>query len=154
MYGQIISSIYSKMQPKDVNGLTMIMIKLTNFASKCVETYATYDEIDGFCSLSVQDLPDFIQNEFAGLIFQQEPFYATEAIGPDNDLWETKMLPALTQYLKDITDKDAEIIFTSTWRDCVTSYVHDHMQELIDDALQDYNDRHGYTRKVAYGGNY
>ena len=57
------------------------------------------------------------------------------------------MLPALTRYLKDSTNKDEEIEFNHIWRECVAMYFHAKMQELIDDYLQDYNDDEGYTVK-------
>lgn len=122
------------------------MKQAANFADECVSYYATYDNSDDFYSLEVDDLPDFVQQEFAALIMADESSYATEATGPDNEHWSDEMLPALLTHLKDSTDKEKAIEFTKVWRDCVTAYCKNKMQGLIDDALIDYNSDFGYTR--------
>lgn len=119
--------------------------KLRSFAQECVEHYAKYERIDGFYSLDVSDLPDFIQNEFASIIMADDESYASEATGPDNKHWNTKMLPALTRYLANSTDKDEAIEFNNVWRDCITDYMTQRMQELLDDCMSDYNTDHGCT---------
>jgi hypothetical protein len=118
-----------------------------SFARECVSHYATPDKSDNLYTLTVQDLPDFIQNEFAAIIMSNDNAYACEATGPDNQHWESRMLPALTRYLKNSTDKDEASEFNKVWRDCVTSYCESTMQSLIDEALQDYNDDGGYAVK-------
>ena len=131
----------------------MSIKQLRNFAYECVYNYATYNNLDEFNSLSVNDLPDFVQNEFAALIMAEEPAYASEATGPDNQNWESRMLPALTRYLKNSTDKDEAIEFNNTWRDCVTSYMTTYMQELIDHELSEFNSDLGFSKPLhqVYG---
>jgi hypothetical protein len=73
------------------------------------------------------------------MIMADDEAYAKEATGPDNKNWESKMLPALTSYLRNSTGKDEAIEFNSIWRDCVTDYMTDHMKELIDDVISDFN---------------
>lgn len=124
--------------------------ELNNFAQDCVNHYANYSKYDESYSLKVSDLPDFVQHEFAALIMSNDESYATEATGPDNPHWDNKMLPALTKYLANSTDKDASIEFNNIWRDCVADYMKGHMQKLIDSALYEFNDDHGYIRAASY----
>ena len=123
---------------------------LRDFAKECVDHYATYDKCDDFYTLDVSELPDFVQHEFAALIIGNNEAYASEATGPDNKHWDSKMLPALTRYLKDSTDKDEAIEFNRIWRDCVTDYMSGVMQELIEDALNDYNSDHGCSHDMSW----
>ncbi len=111
------------------------MNQARRFARDCVSCYAKYDHLDGFYSLNTYDLPDFVQNEFAAIIMCDDNAWAVEATGPDNKHWQTKMLPALTRYLKNSTDKDEAIEFNRIWRECVTDYMNTKMQELINDSI-------------------
>lgn len=108
-----------------------------SFARECVSHYAKFDRMDQFYSLDIHDLPDFVQHEFAAIIMSDDNAWASEATGPDNPHWETKMLPALTRYLKNTTDKDEAIEFNRIWRDCVADYMANKMQELVDDLIPD-----------------
>lgn len=121
---------------QDIKGLIMNS-QVQSFAKQCVSQYAQYDQFDKFYSLDVQDLPDFVQHEFAAMIMADDNSWATEATGPDNKHWETKMLPALTRYLRNSTDEDEAIEFNNTWRDCVADYLNNHMQKLVDDSILD-----------------
>ena len=123
---------------------------LRNFANECVDHYATYDKCDEFYCLDVEELPDFVQHEFAALIIGSDEAYACEASGPDNKHWDNKMLPALTRYLANSTDKDEAIEFNRIWRDCITDYLKSYMQELIMDSLSDFNSDNGYTHDMSW----
>lgn len=120
------------------------------FASECVDHYATFDKSDDFYSLDVSELPDFVQHEFAALIIASDDAYASEATGPDNKHWDSKMLPALIRHLANSTDKDETIEFNRIWRDCITDYMSGTMQELIEDALDEYNSENGYTHDMSW----
>lgn len=109
--------------------------QVQSFAKECVSHYAKYDKRNEFYSLNVYDLPDFIQHEFAAMIMSDNNAWAIEATGPDNKHWQTKMLPALIRYLKNSTDQDEAIEFTKIWRECVTDYINDRMQELVNDVF-------------------
>jgi len=109
--------------------------QLRSFSKECIDHYAKYDKLSDFYSLDVHDLPDFVQHKFAALIMADDEAYASEATGPDNKHWETRMLPALTRYLKNSTDKDEAIEFNRVWRECVTDYMNNKMQELVDDSI-------------------
>lgn len=115
---------------------------IQNFASQCVAQYATYDKIDDCYHLNVLFLPEFIRHKFAELIMEKYPSYAAEATGPDNKLWGTVMLPTLLKFLKNYQDSD----FQETWRNCLTSYFLDFMQEEIDEALHEFNSDYEYTK--------
>jgi FPC/CPF motif-containing protein YcgG len=113
------------------------MNQLKSFAKECVFHYAKFNKLNGFYSLNVHDLPDFVQNEFAAIIMSDDNALASEATGPDNKHWESRMLPALTRYLKNSTDRDEAIEFNAIWRDCVTDYMNNRMQELLNDLIPD-----------------
>lgn len=132
----------------------MIYSKETiRFAEELVHHYAKWDKYLSCYSLDISDLPDFVQDEFAALIMAEDDSLASEATGPDNKHWENKMLPSLLRYLKKSTDQDEAIEFKNTWRECVTSYFFERMQELIDVELGDFNYEHGYykTPEEMYG---
>lgn len=137
---QTISILQHKpmMAYKKVNGMTTVN-DVHNFAYDCVVGHATYDNLDEFYSLDVTDLPDFVRHEFAAMIMASDDNYANEACGADNALWSDKMMPALVRYLKNSTNKDAEIEFSNTWRESTSKYLEGVMQEFIDEALTEYN---------------
>lgn len=109
--------------------------QLQSFTTECILHYATFNKLEEFYNLHIYDLPDFVQNKFAAIIMSDNNAYASEATGPDNKHWESKMLPALTRYLENSTDKDEAIEFNNVWRDCVADYLKDHMQKLVDDSI-------------------
>lgn len=111
------------------------MNQVRSFARECITHYGRYDDSYRIFHLNTDELPDFVQNEFASIIMSDDNEWAAEATGPDNPHWETKMLPALTRYLKNSTDKDEAIEFNTIWRDCITDYLHNKMQELLDEAI-------------------
>lgn len=125
--------------------------QIRSFANDLVSHYAIFDNCDGFYTLDVQDLPDFVQNEFAAMLMNEDNALAVEATGPDNKHWDSKMLPALTRYLQNSTDKDEGIEFNNVWRDCVTSYLESTIQKIIFEALNDYN---GASLSSVKNGNY
>lgn len=114
---------------------------LRNFAYSCIRNYSTFDG-DQY-DLQVSDLPDFVQHEFAALIGEYDSCYAAEACSSDNKLWGSNMLPSLLRFLQNSTNQDLSIEFKNTWRDCVTSYMHNFMQELIDGQIDEYNNDQG-----------
>jgi hypothetical protein len=132
---------------KITTGREVMRSQSQSFAQECVSHYAEYEHLDHFYSLDVHELPDFVQHEFAAVIMSDDNAYACEATGPDNKHWESKMLPALTRYLKNSTDKDEAIEFQNVWRDCVADHMNARMQELLNDALQDRNSEEGFAVK-------
>lgn len=118
---------------------------LRDFARSCVRHYAKFEH-DQY-NLDVDDLDDFVREEFASLIMIDDPSRASESTGNDNPLFQITMLPALTEFLKNSDDQDERIEFLKAWREGTTSYNTPYMQELIDDALEDYNADQGYKIK-------
>jgi len=113
--------------------------KLRHFALQCVSQYATFNKLDGFYTLDTTNIPDIVLNEFCSLILSQDNNLSSEATGFDNPLYESKMVPALIRYLKNSSDRDEEIEFKNTWTNGITSYFDPMMQDLINDALAEYN---------------
>lgn len=125
----------------------MQMDKLTieQHARDLVCDYCEFDNTNNQYDLPLQELPDFILYRFASHILECEPEYAYEAVGPDNPAFLPTMLPKLIRYISNITDKDIEIEFVNAWREGVTSYMHNKMQELLSDALSEYNLEEGLS---------
>lgn len=141
MNSQSLSQVI--VQKQYVKGMTT-MLDIQGYAHRIVCDHAAYNDDIGQYDLTVSDLPDFIRHEFAAKIMSAESDYANEATGADNIAYEKTMLPALLKFLQNTTDRDLEIEFTNAWRDGITSYVTEKMQELIDDALVDYNHSVGF----------
>lgn len=126
-------------------GMTMSRNPLKAFAHECVVDYAKFKSED--YQLNVNDLPDFVQEEFAALIMVHDTDRAHESTGADNENFEKQMLPTLIKLLQDSTDRDEQIEFINSWKEGVTAYHKRYMQELIDNALEDYNNEQGYVIK-------
>lgn len=117
----------------------MNYIKIRRFADQCVTQYSKFDPIDNEYTLNVYDLPDFVQSEFASLLLSTDAEISNESTGPDNPAYEKYMLPSLTKFLNNITDKDSEIDFIDSWKRGLIEYNLDRMQEFIDDSLSELN---------------
>lgn len=117
--------------------------QLQNFAYDCVVSYSKLDKFAKQYTIKVSDLPDFTQNEFASLFMSESTTNANEATGSDNGHYCTKMLPALLRYLKNSTSRDEEIEFVRSWKEGVTEYYHNQMQELLTEACYEYNESEG-----------
>lgn len=107
------------------------------FAKHLVDHYAKFGKFSDSYQLSIDDFPDFEAHTLSSLIMADDEDSSSESTGPDNPLYDKKMLPALFQFLKDTTNKDNEIEFVNEWRDGVSSYFAKRMQELIDDLCHD-----------------
>jgi len=110
--------------------------QVNSFADNLVFHYAK-QRSSGFYKLDINEISDFELNDFAHIIMSSDEGLASEATGPDNPAYQKAMLPALITYLKDTTDKDNEILFNKIWREGVTSYFYNIMQELIDEHCND-----------------
>jgi hypothetical protein len=107
--------------------------QVNSFAGNLVFHYATYNNFSGCYELDLSDIEDFDLHEFAQVIMSSDNMLAAEATSPDNISYEKIMLPALLAHLKDTTDRDNEIEFIKIWREGVTSYFSNIMQELINE---------------------
>lgn len=123
-----------------VKGMTkMKSLTPKELAQDFVSHYAKFDRSIRQYTIHYDDLNDFDQHKLAALIMVSDDLYAAEATGPDNPAFDKKMLPALTRFLKNSTDRDEEIEFVKEWRDGVTSYFRNCMEELLQDACLQYN---------------
>ena len=111
-----------------------------NLASELAHHYAKFDTMLKQYTIDLSDLADFDRHELAASIMASDDSCASEAVGPDNSAYDNKMLPALLRFMKNSTDKDEEIEFVKEWRDGVTSYFNDTMQELLDEYVYHMND--------------
>jgi hypothetical protein len=145
----INTNVLEKQDSSTVKGMTNMSIstEVYQLVECFVFHYATFDSDDFTYSLHVHDVPDFDIRELVSLILSQDKHLTLEATGPDNPLWETKMFPALLQYLSHSTDRDKEIEFNKEWQEGITSYFLPHIQNIFDevcikkssDRLQDNN---------------
>jgi hypothetical protein len=127
-----------------VKGMTnMKSLTPKELARDLVAHYAKFDNTIRQYTIHYDDLNDFDQQQLAGLIMGSDDSYASESTGPDNPAYDKKMLPALLRFLKNTTDRDEEIEFVKEWRDGVTSYFRNCMEELLDDACLEYNGDRG-----------
>ena len=73
----------------------MSIKQLQQFAYDCVLVHAKFDKFIKQYTITLSDLPDFDQHEFASLILANDDSLASEATGADNGLYANHMLPAL-----------------------------------------------------------
>lgn len=125
--------------------------ELRNFASHLVSHYSRFDRLSQCYTISVNDIADFDIHEFSALIMQSDDAYASEAMGSDNSAYKKTMLPALLTFMKNTTDKDNEIEFVKAWKDGVAQYHTGVMNDLLDRAVEKYNQDEGFTNKEDTG---
>jgi hypothetical protein len=104
-----------------------------------IHHYAEYDRLAEQYILDMDDVPDHDLFELTALLMQEEPERASEATGPDNPQYLSIMLPALIDYMKDITDLDNQFIYIYNWEKGILSYHREHIKELLDSQLEIYN---------------
>jgi len=109
------------------------------FSNEVTEEFSKYNPEHNKWELFVEDLPDFIQYEFASMIIAEDDIYANEANSVENPFFKKNMLPALLKHLKDITNKDLEIDFINTWKKGVAKYLYRVIDKYIVDSLSDLN---------------
>lgn len=118
--------------------------QLRTLAYDIVEMYAEYDKYDQSYTIYIDQIPDMSLFELSAMIMQEDSIYALEATGPDNNQYQSLMLPAMTKYLTDITDKDNEVEFLRTWNAGITLYLNKVIEDLIYSALEIYNNNKSY----------
>ena len=131
----------------------MSINQLKDFALNIIEHYATYNSFEKQYELNTYDIPDSELNKFSALIMQLDDDRASEATGPDNPFYESKMLPALINYLKDTSNRDSEIEFNKSWINGTTQYNYRLIKEYIQDALEDYNSNKGLAYQFGFISN-
>lgn len=116
------------------------MKELRKFIYDVVLTHAKIDRYKNQYNLNFLDLPDFIRFEIVAHILIDDNSWSHEALGPDNNNFNKKMLPSIIKYLLNTTNKDNEIEFVNSWRDSVTDYFKNMINGLIDEALYELNE--------------
>ncbi len=112
------------------------VLRLVN---EIVRHYSRYNPIDDQHIIDIEDVSDFDLNELAAKIMLEDPCLASEANGPDNPAFETKMLPALVSFMSNSTSKDESIEFIKEWKEGVTNYFINSMNELFQDRVAGMN---------------
>lgn len=113
--------------------------KIKQFLSSLVGNYAKYSKLDGCYLVDLISLPESELEEFSSLLIQSDPSLACEATGLDNPDYEESMLPALSLYLQNPTNKDNEIEYLNSWRKGIANYFKKRFVEGIFNELDDYN---------------
>jgi hypothetical protein len=109
------------------------------FVDYLIHHYAKYDTHDNVYSLSIDNIPEHDVHELSSILLSEDSSYASEATGVDNPSYERYMLPALTRYLLNTTDKDNEIEFLHAWKNGLVNYSRNIIEELLEDRLSEFN---------------
>jgi len=115
------------------------------FAHDLIVHYAKYDRHTKSYHIHVGNITPCELYELASLIMKSDENYASEATSFDNPLYKQIMLPVLTSYLKDTSNRENETNFNHVWRSCVTKYFYKSMQEVLNIECESYS----YQRKYA-----
>lgn len=118
---------------------------IRSFARDLVYHYSKLDKVSGCYTLTQSDIPEFDLYELSALIIKQDKDYALEATSVDNPEYLKSMLPALTKYLSNSTDKAIQYDFNQTWVKGIYSYLKRAIGNLLSDMLDEYNDDKGYV---------
>lgn len=119
---------------------------IRNLADDIVSHYSTFDKFDNMYYLSIDNIPDFDLHELSSFLMLENTDLASEATGYDNPAYLEKMLPAQIKYLSNSTNKDEEIEFIRCWKEGVTDYLKDLMNELLQDAVERMNKEFNHSR--------
>lgn len=122
---------------------------IINFADNLISYYSKYDILSDCYNISTSNIPDFDLHEFSSLLMLEDSDRASEATGPDNKYFETKMLPSLIKFMENTTDKDNQIEYIKSWRDGITNYFESTIESILSDRLENYNHTKKYEVKCA-----
>lgn len=113
-----------------------------NYAYSVISDNAKYDSLSECYLLDSDDLSDVELSKLASLIYMDNPDFASESTGADNDSYDRYMIPALLVYLKNTSDKDARIEFDHAWVKGTTQYAMKAIRDLLEEELCEFN--HSY----------
>ena len=131
------------------HGATKMYSKnIIRLANEITQHYAKFNVKKYYYEIDINDISDFDLNELASQIMKEDKSLASEANGPDNPAFETRMLPALINFMANSTKKDESIEFINEWRDGVTSYFKNIIEELFDNAIIDMSENLRYVSKT------
>ena len=114
------------------------------FADSLIINNTHYDKFSGQYVLG--DIEDVDLYKLSSLIMSDDSDVAAEATSPNNPHYQTKMLPALLNYMRNTVDKDNLYSYTKEWSRGTAEYCEPFIQQLLESRLQEYNyDKlHGY----------
>lgn len=117
-------------------------------ADSFVFHYSKYDSLSKKYLLNVKSIPEFDLHELASLIIGEDIELAREATSCDNPHYESIMLPALINHMRNSTDATLRNDFDEAWLEGITLYLERTMQNLIDDHCRErafrQRESHGY----------
>lgn len=117
------------------------------FIYEIIEADAEFDYISRCYTYHILDLADFDLYSLCSKIILDNPGLESECTSIDNPFYEKIMVPALHRHLTDITDQDLIIEFNNAWRKGIAAYLSENVTELINNALEDFNQDMGCTNK-------
>jgi hypothetical protein len=119
-------------------------------ANEIAHHYSKFNSLNDQYEINIEDVSDFDLRELAAQIMLEDRSLASEANGPDNPAFDTKMFPALIRFMKDSTSKDESIEFIREWEKGVTSYFMIIMTDLINNSLENIRNDRSYVSNKTY----
>ncbi len=106
--------------------------ELRNYAYDLVIFYQKNKTID------INEIHNDDLDKFCSLIINNDLTFGNEILGSDNDAFDSNILPALINYLKNSSDKCNETLFLDNVKGGIRSYLHHNMVILLNNALEDF----------------
>ena len=120
-------------------------MKLSNetrsFINDLVHLYSKQDDFSQYY-LTQEMLPEEDIDKLVALISQDEPELICEATGPDNDHYQSILLPSMIKYFSDSCNKEKEIDFAQEYKKGVCKYFSKSIAKLLEEYVENYNQDH------------
>lgn len=113
--------------------------EVISFVKNLISNYSEYNSELGCYLLYIDKIDETDLWKFSSIIMSIDDDRAWESTGPDNPLYEKKLLPSLIKVLSNVNDKDYQIDFIRSWREGIGEYFKTLLEELIEEQLQEYN---------------
>ena len=113
--------------------------EIINQADRIIFNYAKFDKYMGFYTLTLNDVDSYDVYKLSSLIMAENKDLASEATGPDNDLYERSMLPSLISYMSNSNNKDFKEDYLVTWNEGIVHYLQINIEELLNSSLEEFN---------------
>jgi tagatose-1,6-bisphosphate aldolase len=89
-------------------------------------------------TININDIPNDDLDKFCSLIINNDLTFGNEILGSDNNSFDSNILPALINYLKNSSDKCNENLFLDNVKSGIRNYLHHNIVILLDNALEDF----------------
>lgn len=109
------------------------------FVSSLVDSYSRYNISIKQNDLTVDDIPEYDLCKLSAMLLADNDDYCSESLGPDNQLFESCLIPTIQSYLRNIHDQDEAIKLAECIRKIIIAHHEKVIESLIQDELQDYN---------------